>query len=60
MVQISFDGPNVNLSFLDMIKDNCLTEELPNLIELCSCGFHTFHNVFKQGEHTSGWVLKNS
>ena len=47
MIQISSDGSSVNLSFLDMIKDNCLTEELPNLIELSSCRLHTAHNAFK-------------
>ena len=33
MIQISSDGLNVNLLFLDMIKDNRLTAELPNLID---------------------------
>ena len=41
-----------------MIKDNRFTEELPNLIELGSCGLHTVHNAFKHGEHTSGWLVK--
>ena len=30
MMQICSDGSNVNLPFLDMIKDNRLTKELPN------------------------------
>ena len=60
MIQIPSHGPNGNLSFLDMIKGNCLTEELPNLIELGSCGLHTIQNVFKHDEHTSGYLLKNS
>ena len=50
MIQISSDGLNVNFLFLHMIKDNRLTEELPN--------FHTVHNAFKHSEHTSGWLLK--
>ena len=57
MIQISCDGLNVNLSFLDMIKDNLLTEKLPNLIDLVSYGLHTAHNTFKYGEYTSGWLL---
>ena len=54
----SLDGPDLKLSFLDMNKDNHLTEELPNLIELASCWLHTVYNLFKHGEHTFGWLLK--
>ena len=53
MIQISSDVPNLNLSFFDMIKANRLTEELPNLVDLGSCGLHTVHNAFKHGY---GWM----
>ena len=57
LLQISSDGPNVNLSFLEMVKDNRKEEELPKLIDLGTCGLHTIHNGFKHGEKASGWFV---
>ena len=46
-VQISSDGPNVNLNFLQIIKD--CREELDNLplIDIGTCGLHTVHGSFQ-------------
>ena len=35
-----------------------MDQELNHLISLGSCGLHTIHNSFKQGENANGWNLK--
>ena len=54
LVQISSDGPNVNLKSLQIIKDH--REELNHLpqIDIGTCGLHTVHVSFKTGLVASG------
>ena len=56
--QVSSDGPNVNLAFLDLLKEHRSDNELSCLINIGSCGLHTIHNSMKHGENSSGWKLK--
>ena len=58
LVQISSDGPNVNLKFLQIIKDR--REELDHLplIDIGTCGLHTVHGSFKTGLVASGWLIE--
>ena len=49
LIQISSDGPNVNLAFLKIIKEKRIEEELPHLITIGTCGLHTLHGSFKCG-----------
>ena len=58
LVQISSDDPNVNLKFLQIIKDH--REELDHLrlIDIGTCGLHTVHGSFKTGLVASGWLIE--
>lgn len=58
MIQVSMDGPNVNLKFLTDLKNEM--NESPNdpqLLDMGSCGIHTLHNAFKVGVQSSGWKI---
>jgi len=58
MIQVSSDGPNVNLLFLELVREQRKDENLPSLIDLGTCRLHTVHNAFKHGEGASGWKMK--
>ena len=58
LLQISLDGPNVNLLFLKIIAEKRKDEELSQLIDLGTCGLHTVHNALKHGEKASDLQLK--
>ena len=59
MVQVSMDGPNVNLKFLRNLKLALKNGSPENavLLEIGSCGLHTAHNAFKAGLKQTGWSL---
>ena len=48
-IQVSSDGPNVNLKFLDLVNGNCANNELPSLISIGTCSLHTLHRAFQHG-----------
>ena len=50
LIHASSDGPNTNLIFLRVLTEKCYDQELNQLIDLGTCGFHTPHNAFKHGE----------
>ena len=58
MVQLSMDGPNVNLKLLQKVKDS--RDELGHskLIDFGSCNLHTVHGSFRTGAEASGWSIK--
>lgn len=59
MLQISMDGPNVNLSFYDKISDKLKTDHECRLVNIGSCGLHTVHNCFKSGAEASKWDISS-
>ena len=59
MIQVSSDGPNVNLKFLEILAEKRKDAEQTKLIDLGTCGLHTVHNAFKHGEEASGWKIKS-
>ena len=58
LLQVSSDGPKVNLLFLKILAEKHKDEELSQLLDLGTCGLHTAHNAFKHGEKASHWQLK--
>ena len=48
LVQVSMDGPNTNLKFL---------QELRSLIDIGSCSLHIIHGAFKTGSEATNWKL---
>lgn len=60
LLQVSMDGPNVNLKFLKLLK-NHLSSETGRCIELLdmgSCGLHVVHNAFKTSFEFFQWNVK--
>ena len=54
-MQISMDGPNVNIKFLEMIKKEREEAKLSKLIDIGSCDLHAVHGSFKKTcEKTEG------
>ena len=58
MLQVSSDGPNVNLSFIDLLEEDRNEKELSQFVYIGTCGVHTLHNSLKHGEKASGWNVK--
>ena len=58
LLQISIDGPNVNLKFLDAIAKNRDANEQHKLIFIGTCGLHVIHGAFKTGAESADWKMK--
>ena len=56
-LQISSDGSNVNLKYLELMAENRETEELSPLTDIVTCGLHTVHNSLKAGIKSSWWIV---
>ena len=57
-LQVSSDGPYVNLAFLDLINDKRKEMVYSKLIHTGTRGLHTLHNAFSHGVKASSWKLK--
>ena len=59
MIQISMDGPSVNLKFYDEVVKHREETELgiPQLIYLGSCSLHVVHGAFKTGAQATTWNI---
>ena len=44
--QVSSDGPNVNLAFLNLVHENRKDDLLDPLIDIRTCSLHTLHRYF--------------
>ena len=51
------DGPNVNLKFYTDLTKERNSEELPQLLNIGSCGLHIVHGGLQKGVNESGWKL---
>jgi hypothetical protein len=62
LLQISFDGPNVNLNFFELLQKHLANDDPTNqtMLDLGSCGLHTIHNAFKTGAESTGWNIEVS
>ena len=47
LLQISSDGSNMNLKFINLYKNKCDLEELPTLTDIGIFGLHTVHGSLK-------------
>ena len=57
LLQISSDGPNVNLKFLEMYNEKRQFNDLPALLNIGTCGLHTMHGSLKAAIKSSDWVM---
>lgn len=58
ILQVSSDGPNVNLAFLNQVKESRKDDLLDPLIDIGTCSLHTLHRSFQTGEKSSNWNMK--
>ena len=56
--QVSSDGPNVNLAFLNLVHENRKDDLLDPLIGIGICSLHTLHRSFQTGEKATDWNIK--
>ena len=54
MPQISSDGANVNLKFLELYAEKLELDELLCLVDLGTCGIHTVHGSLENDIQFSG------
>ena len=57
MLQVSSDGPNVNLKFLELYGEKREMDEVPRLVDIGTCGLHTVHGSLKNRIKSSGWEI---
>ncbi|XP_049522642.1 uncharacterized protein LOC125945108 [Dermacentor silvarum] len=58
ILQISMDGPNVNMKFLREIKQElCESSDGCQILDVGSCGLHVVNGAFKTGHAATGWQL---
>ena len=60
LVQISMDGPNVNMKFYHNLFQERKGEELSDLLNIGSCSLHVVHGRFEKRAKESGWNLGNT
>ena len=61
LIQLSMDGPSTNWKLYDELsKDRANSDpDLPELINVGSCGLHIIHGAFKRGAVATGWHIDN-
>ena len=59
LVQVSMDGPNVNLSLFNKLQQEMENVYDLKLLNVGTCGLHTLHNAFKQGFDATGWKVSH-
>ena len=59
LVQLSMDGPSVNVKLLQVVQDGRKDKGLPHLLDIGTCGVHTLHGSFKTGIEKSEWEMKS-
>lgn len=58
ILQISTNGPNVNIKFLCEIKQElCESSDGRQILDVRSCGFHVVNGTFKTGHAATRWQL---
>ena len=53
MIQVSMDGPSVNLKFLEVLKKSREESDLPQLIDI------PVHGAFKTEAESTSWNIKS-
>lgn len=59
LLQVSMGGPNVNWKFFSDLQQESKTQDLPELLNIGSCGFHTVHRSLQKGANVTGWKIGN-
>ena len=61
LIQLFMDGPSTNWKLLDELSEDRVNSypELPELINVGSCGLHIIHGAFKRGAIATWWHIDN-
>ena len=59
LLQVSMDGPSVNLKLLRLLQSE-RKKDIQELLDIGTCGLHTIHGAFKTGMEASGWEIKKT
>lgn len=62
LLQVSMDGPNVNLKFLTELKAYLKREQDPDdplLFEIGTCSLHIVHGAYKTAHNVCGWKVND-
>ena len=57
VIQVSLDGPNVNLKFLREYQEARVEEGLSKVLDIGSCQLHVIHGAFQAGFKECKWDL---
>ena len=61
IIQVSMDGPAVNLKFLqELVKHREELEIEEKMIDIGTCGLHVVHGAFKYGIESTHWNIKET
>ena len=60
IVQVSMDGPNVNLKFLGLLIDQLEIQFEKSLLDMGSCSQHTLHGAFQNGHKNAKWNVNTA
>ena len=61
IIQVSMDGPSVNLKFMqELIKHREELEIEEKMIDIGTCGLHVVHGAFKCGIESTEWKIKET
>ena len=55
--KISSDGPNVNVRFLDLVREDRKDKSQKPLLEIGTCGLRVTHGSIKHGGNANGWTI---
>ena len=58
LFQFFSDGPDINLAFLELLKESRREAELKELSDIGTHGLHIAHNAFQLGKKASNWNVK--
>ena len=59
MLQISMDGPMVNLNLLERMNSSMMDNHNVGLLRVGSCGLHVVHNAFRRGCDATPWDIES-
>ena len=57
MLVLSMDGQNTNWSVFEKLNAHREKNELPQILEIGSCGLRVIHGAFQTGVKATGWEL---
>lgn len=61
LIQVSMNGPIVNMKFLDdLLDDPVFCDESHSLICIGICGLHVVHGAFQYGHKAAKWTVNDT